>query len=112
MKPIRMRTLRGRTASLWVVALSLAMAGTAVGQPKKGGSAPKGGTAAPKGGGDAASDEGIEIDQPAGSGSDGGGTIDMEEEEKPQGSLEADLQASDSVTAVKAGPVKKTPLSW
>ncbi|HEX5061094.1 MAG TPA: outer membrane beta-barrel domain-containing protein [Kofleriaceae bacterium] len=91
------------------------MASTAVGQPKKGGSAPKGGTAAPKGGGSGSAaggaDEGIEIDQPA-AGSGDSGTIDMEQEEKPQGSLEADLQANDQVTAVKTGPVKKTPISW
>jgi outer membrane beta-barrel protein len=100
------------------------MAGTAAGQPKKpaGGAAPKG-AAAPKGGtgsgsGSAAAsgDEGIEIDQPAGagSGSAGGdsGTIDMEQEEKPQGSLEADLQATEPTTAVKTGAVKKTPISW
>src|SRR5690348_1176178 len=37
----------------------------------------------------------------------------MEEEEKPQGSLEADLNASEQNTAaVKTGPVARTPLSW
>ena len=119
-----MRTIRGRSRSLLVVALGLAMAaGTAAGQPKKGG-APKGGTTAPKGGGagsgsaagsGAAGDEGIEIEgegSGAGSGS-GSGTIDMEqEEEKPAGSLEAELNATETNTAVKTGPVKKTPLSW
>jgi outer membrane beta-barrel protein len=110
-----------------VVALGLAVAaGTAAGDPKKGG-APKGGTTAPKGGGGggagsgsaagggAAGDEGIEIEgegSGAGSGS-GSGTIDMEqEEEKPAGSLEAELNATETNTAVKTGPVKKTPLSW
>jgi outer membrane beta-barrel protein len=111
MKRLRMRTIRGRASSLLVVALGLAVAGSAVAQPKKDDKKPAaGGTAAPKGSG--AADEGIEIDQPAAGSGDAGGTIDMEEEEKPQGSLEADLQASDQVTAVKTGPVAKTPLSW
>ena len=103
MKPLRMRTIRGKSRSLLVVALGLAMASTAVAQPKKDDKKPAG-TAAPAGGGD----EGIEIDEPK----QDDGNIDMEEEEKPQGSLEADLSAADSVTTVKAGPVKKTPISW
>ena len=35
----------------------------------------------------------------------------MEEEEKPAGSLEAELQATTTAGAVKAGEVKKTPIS-
>jgi outer membrane beta-barrel protein len=81
-----------------VVALGLAMASTAAAQPKKGDAKPA-----------AAGDEGIEIDEPAAD----SGTIDMEApEEQPQGSLEADLNAADQVTAVKTGPIKKTPVSW
>jgi len=76
------------------------MAGTVSAQPK---SDKK--PAAPAAGGD----EGIEIDEPP---PQDDGTIDMEQEEKPQGSLEADLQAADQVTTVKTGPVAKTPISW
>src|SRR5688500_8165995 len=103
MKPIRMRTIRGRTRSLWVVVLGLAMASSAIAQPKKDDKKP----AAPAGGAPAG-DEGIEIEEPK----PDDGNIDMEEEEKPQGSLEADLQATDQITTVKTGPVKKTPISW
>ena len=101
-----MRTIRGRSRSLLVVALGLALAGTAVAQPAQGDD--------PAGAGD----EGIEIDEPAGSGSAAGSAagsdedvIDMEEP-APEGNLEADLQTADQVTAVKTGPVKKTPISW
>ena len=105
MKPLRMRTIRGRASSLLVVALGVAMAGSVVEQPKTDDKKP----AAPAG------DEGIEIEEPAPApepAPEGDGTIDMEEEEKPQGSLEADLSAADQITTVKTGPVKKTPLSW
>ena len=103
MKPIRMRTIRHR---FLVVALGIALTSTASAQPKKDnkGAAPAGaGSAAPAG------DEGIEIDEPA----KDDGTIDMEQEDKPvEGDLSADLAASDQVTAVKTGPVTKTPISW
>lgn len=85
-----MRTIRNR---FLVAALGVVLASTAYAQPKQG---------QPP-----AEDEGIEIDEPKDE-----GTIDMEEEEKPQGSLEAELQAADQVTTVKAGAVKKTPISW
>lgn len=87
MKPIRMRTIRHR---FLVVALGVALASTAYAQPNS-------------------ADEGIEIDEPA----KDDGTIDMEAEDKPvEGDLSADLAASDQVTAVKTGPVAKTPISW
>jgi outer membrane beta-barrel protein len=107
MKPIRMRTIRHR---FLVVALGVALASTASAQPKKDnkGAAPAAGagsgSAAPAG------DEGIEMDEPA---KTDDGTIDMEQEDKPvEGDLSADLAASDQVTAVKTGPVKKTPIAW
>jgi outer membrane beta-barrel protein len=84
-----------------VVCLGLAIASPAFAQPKKDDK-----KAAPKGA-EPAGDEGIVIDEPKDD-----GNIDMEEPEKPQGSLEADLQTADQVTAVKTGPVKKTPISW
>ncbi len=94
MKPIRMRTIGN---SFLVVALGIALTSTAYAQPKKDNKP------APAG------DDGIEIDEPK----KDDGSIDMEApEEQPAGSLEADLQASDQVTSVKGGPVKKTPLSW
>ncbi len=94
MKPIRMRTIRHR---FLVVALGVALASTAYAQPKKDTKAA------------AAGDDGIEIDEPK----PDDGTIDMEAEDKPvEGDLSADLQASEQVTAVKTGPVQKTPLSW
>ena len=110
MKPIPMLTIRGKARSVLVVVLGMAMASTAVAQPKKDDKKPAAPAAgAPKGGAAPAGDEGIEIDEPKPADD---GTIDMEQEEKPQGSLEADLQATEQVTAVKTGPVKKTPLSW
>ncbi len=105
MKPIPMLTNRGKR-SLVVVSLGLALASTAVAQPKKDDKKP-----APAGAGSAApaGDEGIEIDEPK----PDEGTIDMEQEEQqPQGSLEADLQATENTAVVKTGPVKKTPISW
>ncbi len=105
MKPIPRLTNRGKR-SLVVVSLGLALASTAVAQPKKDDKKP-----APAGAGSAApaGDEGIEIDEPK----PDEGTIDMEQEEQqPQGSLEADLQATENTAVVKTGPVKKTPISW
>ena len=107
MKRIRMRTTSHRARSLLIVAHGVALTSTSFAQGKKDNKAP---APAPTAGSDkAAGDEGIEIDEPK---PDDSGTIDMEEEEKPQASLEADLNATDQTAVVKAGPVKKTPLSW
>jgi outer membrane beta-barrel protein len=101
MKPIRMRTIRN---SFLVVALGVALTSTAYAQPKKDNKAPAGGGSAA-----APADEGIEMDEPP----KDDGTIDMEQEDKPvEGDLSADLAASEQSTAVKTGPVKKTPISW
>jgi outer membrane beta-barrel protein len=112
---------------LFIVALA-AMAGTALAQPrgKKApaktapAKSPAGKTPAPapaKG----SADDGGEIEMNpddakkpgAGSGSSdvNPDEIDMGEPEKP-GDLNADLNASDQNNAVKATPIKKTPLSW
>lgn len=115
MKPIRMRTIKHRTRSLLIVALGVALSSTSFAdnkkQPKGDGGAGSAAGGAAAGGGAAAEDE-IEIDTPPGD-SD---TIDMEapeETEKPAGSLEAELNANEANQAtIKAGPVKKTPLSW
>jgi outer membrane beta-barrel protein len=113
-----MRTIKHRTRSFLIVALGVALASTAFADNKKGGNKGGGGGGAGSGSaaGGGAADEGIEIDQPAaGTGSGGGdsGTIDMEApEEQPAGSLEADLNATETQQVVKTGPVKKTPLSW
>src|SRR5882724_5615164 len=130
MKTLRMRAHRRST--LFIVALA-AMAGTALAQPKakkpktpaKGAAPAK--TPAPtpaKGSGDDAGDIEMNPDdkQGAGSGSAAGtgqgktdappGEIDMSEPEQQQGDLNADLNASNQANAVKAPPVKKTPLSW
>lgn len=90
MKPIRMRTIGGRSTSLLVVALGLALAGTAGAQP--------------------AGDEGIEIDEPPPAADED--VIEMEDEQQPAPSLEADLGAIDQAPTVKTGPVKKTPIAW
>ena len=108
-----MRTIKHRTRSFLIVALGVALASSAYADDKKGGNkggAGGGAAGAGAGGGSAAGDEGIEIDTPAGGDS---GTIDMEApEEQPAGSLEADLNATETQQVVKTGPVKKTPLSW
>jgi outer membrane beta-barrel protein len=99
-----------------VIALGLAVtASLSLAQPKKGDNAPApaagagSGSAAAPAAGSGAADDGIEIDEPP---KEDGAEIDMEEEEKPAGSLEAELNAADQVTTAKAGPVKKTPISW
>lgn len=90
-----MRTIRHR---FLVAAVGVALASTAYAQPKKGQQPAK-----------AAEDEGIEIDEPK----SGDGTIDMEApEEQPAGDLASELAATEEQTAVKAGPVTKTPISW
>lgn len=97
MKPIRMRTIGGRSTSLLVVALALALASPAIAQPKQ----------------DDAAEPEIEIDEPPADAPADEGVIDMEEEEKPvEGDLAADLGAIENTPTVKTGPVKKTPISW
>lgn len=115
MKPIRMRTMRHW---LLVVALGAALTSTAFADKNKPAAGAKGGAKAGGGGAGAGSgsaaagggaDDGIEIDEPK----KDDGNIDMEAEDKPvEGDLSADLQAGEQVTAVKTGPVAKTPLSW
>jgi outer membrane beta-barrel protein len=95
-----MRTTRNR---FLVALLGVALTSTVYAQPKKD-QKPADKGAAPKG-----EDEGIEMDEAP---KKDDGNIDMEEEEKPQGSLEAELNAAEQQTAVKTGPVKKTPISW
>jgi outer membrane beta-barrel protein len=97
-----------------VFLLGLALvAGTAHADDKKGGK--KGGGSAPAGGGaqggggaggaGGAGEPEIEIE--------GEGEIDMSQPEPGPGDLNADLAAQDAQqNAVKAGPIKRTPLSW
>ncbi|MBL9019058.1 MAG: outer membrane beta-barrel domain-containing protein [Myxococcales bacterium] len=99
-----------------VFLLGLALvAGTASADDKKGGK--KGGGAPPAGGGaqggggaggaGGAGEPEIEIE------GEGGGEIDMGAPEPGPGDLNADLAAQDAQqNAVKAGPIKRTPLSW
>jgi outer membrane beta-barrel protein len=103
-----MRTIRHR---FLVVALGVALTSTAYAQPKKDNKGAAPAPAAGAGSGSAApADDGIEIDEPAKTDE---GTIDMEQEDKPvEGDLSADLAASDKVTAVTGGPIKKTPIAW
>ncbi|HWO22881.1 MAG TPA: outer membrane beta-barrel domain-containing protein [Kofleriaceae bacterium] len=84
-----------------------APAGKKAGDPKKGG----GDKSAPKGGGDEIEMEGDD--------KSGGGQVDPNEidmgapEDKPPADLTADLNAADpNAGVVKAGPLKRTPLSW
>jgi len=97
MKPLRMRAFH--RSVLFFAGLALC-AGTALAQPKKGGPEPEpeiemepGDSAPPPG--------------------DGGEEIDMGAEPPPS-DLSADMAASDAAAAnaVKAGEVKRTPLSW
>lgn len=136
MKPLRMRTIGYRSRSLLVVALGL-LASTAIAAPKKGGGKGGGTTTAPKGGGGGGGsaggggDAGGEIEMDSNSGGGGGGSaagaaagggggsavdsgeIEMDDTANKPSDLSADLAASDQAnTAVKTGPVKKTPLSW
>jgi outer membrane beta-barrel protein len=134
MKLLRMRAHR-RSALL--IAVVAALTGTALAQsrgkrpraPAKG-AAPAAKSPAPapapvkppvpaKGSGD---DTEIEMNpddtapKAAGSGSGSGDVnpdeIDMGEPEKQQGDLKTDLNLATGPEAVKAGPIKKTPLSW
>jgi outer membrane beta-barrel protein len=126
MKPLRMRATQRSVLSIVAVGLGLALvAGPALADKKK----PAGGGA--KGGGDAGGEieMGGDAKKPAGGGAGAGSggaaggaagdvnpdEIDMGAEDKPQpaGDLSADIAAADSAnTVVKAGPLKKTPLSW
>jgi outer membrane beta-barrel protein len=120
MNILRMRAHRRST--LFLVALA-AMAGTAIAQtkgkkaPTKAPAKAPGKTPAPtpdKGSGDAGEIEMNPDDKKPGAGSGSNvnpDEIDMGEPEK-QGDLNADLNASQTGTPVKATPIKKTPLSW
>jgi len=116
MKRLRMRAYH---RSILVVLAGLTfIAATAIAQPKKPPPAPAGGSGSGSDGeidmspaeGAAGSGSG----SGAGSGSGDAGEIDMGAEEKqPPADLGADMAASEQVnTTVKAGPVRKTPLSW
>jgi outer membrane beta-barrel protein len=103
---------------LFIVALA-AMAGTALAQPKgkKAPAPPK--NAPAKGSGDAGEIELDDAAKPAAGSAAGSASgdanpdeIDMGEPDKQQGDLNADLNASNQANAVKAAPLKKTPLSW
>ncbi len=105
MKPLRMRAFHRSVVFFAGLAL---VAGTAVAQPKKA-PPPK---PAPPAGGEAEPE--IEIEPPAEPAPPpgDGGEIDMGAE-PPPGDLTADMAAADaSANAVKAGEIKRTPLSW
>ena len=114
MKPLRMRAFH-RSVVL-VVGMALAAA-PALAQPKKApagkkaGDPKKGGDAAPKGAGDEIEMGGDE--KPAG-GDVNPDEIDMgAPEDKPPADLSADLSTADpNAGVVKAGDIKRTPLSW
>jgi outer membrane beta-barrel protein len=97
-----------RSVVLFVVGLALT-AGSAFAQPKKA-PPPKGPAPAPAPKKDDKKDPGeIDMSKPAEP-----GEIDMSKPEtQPPGDLEKDMQAAEQKTlAVKAGPIRKTPLSW
>jgi outer membrane beta-barrel protein len=107
MKRLRMRAFQRSVVFLLGVALA---AGPALAAPKQ-----QGGGA---GSGSAGGDDGGEIEiDPADTGTPAdtgdGGEIDMGAEPGP-GDLSADMAAADAAdaNAVKAGEIKKTPLSW
>lgn len=113
MKRLRMRAFHRSVVFLLGLALvaSSALADPKGGAKKGGGGGGGAGSGSAKG----APEPEIEIDPAdgAGSGSAGGGEIDMGAEPGP-GDLSADMAAADqaNANAVKAGEVKKTPLSW
>lgn len=77
---------------------------------QKGGGGGAGSGAAPGGG---AGEPEIEIEGEGSGSASAGGEIDMGAPEPGPGDLSADLAAQDAQNnAVKAGPVKRTPLSW
>ncbi len=119
MKPLRMRSHQRSVLS--IVTISLLVAGTALADKKKGGAKDAGakdaGGEIEMGGDEASPKKGSGA--AAGAGNAAGGEvnpdeIDMGAEDKaPAGDLSADIAASDKANAVvKAGPLKKTPLSW
>ena len=107
MKRLRMRAFHRSVVLLLGLTLVVSSA-LADNKGKKGG----GGGAGSGGAGGGAEPE-IEIDPADGAGSGSGGEIDMGAEPGP-GDLTADMAAADAANAnaVKAGEVKKTPLSW
>ena len=113
MKRLRMRAFHRSVVFLLGLALvaSSALADPKGGAKKGGGGGGGAGSGSAKG----APEPEIEIDPAdgAGSGSAGGGEIDMGAEPGP-GDLSADMAAADqaNANAIKAGEVKKTPLSW
>jgi outer membrane beta-barrel protein len=110
--------MRGYHRSVILLVGLAFVAGSALAQPKKGGTkpAPKP-TPTGKGSGSGSGSGGeIEMGADAGSGS---GAVDPNEidmgapEDSKPGDLSADMAAADKANlAVKAGPVRKTPLSW
>lgn len=110
MKRLRMRAFHRSVVLLLGLTLVVSSA-LADNKGKKGGGGGGAGSGSAAGG----AEPEIEIDPAdgAGSGSAGGGEIDMGAEPGP-GDLNADMAAADqaNANAVKAGEVKKTPLSW
>ena len=94
MKQVRMRAYPRSVLAIVTFGLGLALvAGTALADKKKAGA----GAGSAAGGG-----SGVNPDE-----------IDMGAEDKPvAGDLSSDMAAADNVAVVKAGPLKKTPLSW
>jgi len=126
-----MRTIRHRSALIVALALASVLATTAFADnKKKGGSKPPaaggaggGGKGAGSAGGKAAGGDAggdIEMDPDSGKGAKAAGSgsavdsgeIQMDEEQNKPGDLSADLAAGDQTAVVKAGEVKKTPISW
>ena len=129
-----MGTIRHRSRSVLIAALGVAVTlGSALAGPKGGGKGGGKGTASggkSSGGGTSSGSAGgeIEMDNDKGGGggagsAKGGGTgggsavnegeIQMDEDTGKTNDLSADLAAQNAADqAVKAGPVKKTPISW
>jgi len=108
-----------RPISILIVGLAV-LAGTAIAQPKKGkGTAPPKGSNAPKGSNQPADAGEIEMGGDDKKGAKGGGKgtdvnpdeIEMGEEGSAKPNLEQDLSQTGTVP-VKAGEIRKTPLSW
>lgn len=112
MKRLRMRAFHRSVVLLLGLTLVVSSA-LADNKGKKGGGGGGAGSGSAAGGAGGAEPE-IEIDPADGAGSgSAGGEIDMGAEPGP-GDLNADMAAADAANAnaVKAGEVKKTPLSW
>lgn len=116
MKHLRMRGFHRSVVSFIGLAF---LAGTALAQPKKPPPPPpKGGTpAAPAKGGGSGGDSG-EIEMGAGDENKAGaapsdpGEIDMSQPEDKPADLSADMAAAEQQRVVRAGPIRRTPLSW